>query len=134
MSIVTGTSSRYWLGGNKSHFKPNADGKGEYIYIEDAGEVEPGKLWQMSITWQSQDEAAIPGASKFQQEMTLTVNIIGANRKVIKTYSSSHKNQGFQRVNFCMPKGAERVEYTIQRTRNAGGKVNLGYSLQVLEP
>lgn len=50
MSIVTGTSSRYWIGGNKSHFKPDAKGKGEYIYIEDAGEVEPGKMWQMSIT------------------------------------------------------------------------------------
>lgn len=133
MSIVTGTSSRYWIGGNKSHFKPDAKGKGEYIYIEDAGEVEPGKMWQMSITWQQQDDPPTH-SNKLQQEMTLTVNIIGAGSKIIKTYTSSHKNKGYQKVNFCMPKGAERVEYKIQRTRNAGGKVNLGYSLQVSEP
>lgn len=131
MSSTIGTLSRFWFGGNGAHFTPDQDGKGDYIHVQEAGVVAPGMKLKMSISWQKRENFDLK-PERLSQELTLTVNILGQDKKILKTYTAAKKNRGFQELEFKIPKGGETFEYWIRRVKNCGGSVNLGYSLQVL--
>lgn len=123
--------SSYWMGPNGAHFIPASEPhQPEFIPVELPESVNPGERWRMALAWLTRGDFPLNNES-LQQELELAVHLLDLRGDTLQTFTASKVGRGYQTLDFIVPEGTSRVDCSIRRTRNYGGKVLAGFNLHV---
>jgi len=121
--------SRFWYGNNEDYFKNE-----KLSFTEN---VEPGQKYAIAIAWLVRGDYALDPAFK-NISSNFRLNIYDANTNRIITSSLKtgmlEKPSTFRKVEFTTPSATTKIKVEIERIKNTGDRIILGYNKHKVLP
>ena len=119
--LLFNNKSRYWYGNNTDFLNDN-----KITFTED---VEPGQMYNFAIAWLVRGDYAI-SEKNLSAKFKLTVSyMLPSGEPKEKTNRDEHPYTFEYIKRITIPAGVNKVTVTIERTRNTGDRIILGYNM-----
>ena len=119
--LLFNNKSRYWYGNNTDFLTNN-----EITFTED---VEPGQMYNFAIAWLVRGDYALYDYN-LSSRFRLTISYKLPSGKTIPHTTSDVRLRTFVNAKrISIPDGVNKVTVTIERTRNTGDRIILGYNM-----
>ncbi len=121
-ALVKNNRSRYWYGNNGDFFNNN-----KITFTEN---VEPGKKYSLAIAWLVSGNYTYNEHSlQSNYKMTVRYKNYQTQQGYTPPSTSSQVSATYRMLNITIPSTVSQIEVEIQRVKNSGDRVVLGYNL-----